>query len=350
MKKIFLFLSVCFLGGCVQPFEVEVDEGEKKLVVNGMITDEPGPYTIKINKTTSYGGFFSDVDRSIEQAEVTISDDLGTTETLRETFPGEFKTLTTGIRGRIGGSYILRIRLKNGREYVSEPETIVPVVPVDRFSFEYKEKVTLDKEKNEIKEPIFELQTSLKDPVKEKNFYKWITVGTYEISTQPEDHSVLDNNGNPVRAPKDCCSQCWIARNDYTAHVIDDRTFNGNSLVSHPVGAVPITPKYLGVKYHVELKQMSLSEKAYNFWKMLESQTAATGSVQDPAPANARGNMRSATNPDEQVLGYFGASAVSKKAIYLRNSDVPFVLPSFEFKDDCRVISGATTKKPTFWQ
>lgn len=350
MKNILLVLSLCFLGGCIQPFEVEVDEGEKKLVVNGLITDEPGPYTVKINKTTSYGGFFSDVDPSVLDAVVTITDESGNMEVLRQTAEGEFKTLTTGMRGRVGGKYTLRIRLKNGKEYVSETETINPVPAIERLNFAYNEIVKVDKDNNEIREPVFELQLNLKDPAGEKNFYKYVSVGTYEVETQPENYKVLDKRGNYIPKPKDCCRQCWVTRVDYTTHVISDRQFNGHSLLNHVVGAIPITPKYLGIKYHVELKQLSLSEKAYAFWQMIENQTSGTGSVQEPAPANAPSNIHNTADANEQVVGFFGASAVAKKSFYIRNTDVPFLMQKFEFADDCRELPGATTTKPSFWQ
>ena len=77
MKKYIAFLLLLICNSCISPFDVDVDEGAKILVVNGMITDEPGPYTVKLNKTTSYGGHFSDVHKDIPGATVSITDDLG---------------------------------------------------------------------------------------------------------------------------------------------------------------------------------------------------------------------------------------------------------------------------------
>lgn len=341
---------LCALSSCIKPFDIDVDEGAKILVVNGLITNEPGPYTVKLNKTTSYGGHFTDVHKDVLGAAVTITDDLGITETLAEVREGEFQTKVNGIQGRIGGAYTLRIRLKNGEEYVSETEKLQPVPPIDRLYFVFRETTTVDADGNEADAPLFEIRIDAKDPANEKNFYRWVSIGTYEVETQPENFKIIDRRGNQIAAPKECCWQCWITKAGYTAAVISDRQFNGKSLIGQPVSTIPITPQYLGIKYHVRLKQYSLSERGFTFWQMLGTQSSGTGSVQDPAPANLHGNITNAHNADEQVLGYFGASAVETKSMYIKRSDVPISLSRFEFPDDCRVISGATTTKPSFWE
>ena len=116
------------------------------------------------------------------------------------------------------------------------------------------------------------------------------------------------------------------------------------------VSNIPVTPQFLSIKYHVELRQYSISETVFNFWQTMESQSSGTGSIQDPAAANARGNIKNLNNPDEMVLGYFGASGVSRKSIFIDNSEVPFNLSRFVYPDDCRTIPGGTVIKPVFWQ
>src|SRR5688572_23386257 len=144
MRKYIAFLMLCALSSCIKPFDIEVDEGAKILVVNGMITNEPGPYTVKVNKTTSYGGHFSDVHKDVLGATVTITDNLGLTETLTETREGVFETDSLGIQGKAGRTYTLRIKLKNGQEYVSEPELLQAVPVIDRLYPEFKEVKSVD--------------------------------------------------------------------------------------------------------------------------------------------------------------------------------------------------------------
>jgi hypothetical protein len=350
MKNFIAILILFLLGGCIKPFDQEVDEGEKKLVVNGLITDEPGPYTVKLNKTTSYGGYFSTIDPSIDGALVIISDETGAKETLKQVREGEFQTSAGGIRGRIGGVYTLYVRLKNGQEFTSEPETLNPVPAIDRLYYGLKEVTTLDETKNELKSYSFEIKIDTKDPGTERNFYRWTTIGTYEVDTQPENYTELDKRGNPIPKPKACCRQCWLTRTDFTANVRDDRQFNGNALIGQPVTTIPITPQFMGIKYHINLKQYSISEKAFNFWQMLSTQSTGTGSVQDPAPANPQSNVHNTADPNQIVLGYFGASAVVTKTMFIGRTEVPVSLDRYIYPDDCRTLPSATTTKPAFWQ
>ncbi|HSI91326.1 MAG TPA: DUF4249 domain-containing protein, partial [Adhaeribacter sp.] len=269
---------------------------------------------------------------------------------LKEIRPGEFHTSATGIRGRVGGIYSLKVRLKDGQEFVSEPEKLNPVPPIDRLYYQLKEISYIDENNNEQRTPYFELQVDVQDPPGERNYYKWVSEGTYEVETQPEDFQMQDRLGNDIPSPKSCCRQCWIGRKDLSVKVVSDKQFDGNKMVGKAVGTIPVTPRYMGIKYHVNLQQHSLSQNAFEFWSMLEKQAVGTGSLQDAAPANAWGNMYNVQKPDERVLGYFGASAIARKEGWFQRSDVPFFLPRFVYPDDCRAIPGATTTRPPFWQ
>ncbi len=102
-------------------------------------------------------------------------------------------------------------------------------------------------------------------------------------------------------------------------------------------------------KYYFEVKQYSLTPKSYNFWRLVTSQVTGTGSIQDPPPAVIPGNIFNVDDSNEVVVGYFGASAVSKKAIFFYPKDIPFSVPQFVFPNDCRVIENITATKPDFW-
>ncbi len=350
MKNIIIFLFLIGLTGCIEPFDINTTEAEKMLVVNGLITNEKGPYKIKLNKSAPAATYFGAVDPTVNNATVIISDEQGNSEKLAMVKEGEYQTRANGIQGRIGGIYTLYIRLQDGQEYTSEPETLNPVADIDRLYFGVKEGIALDKDKNEIKKYDIEIKVDLKDPAVERNFYKWTSVGTYEVETQPENYTVTDRYGNVIPMPKPCCKQCWITRIDNTIYTLSDQQFNGNNKFGQVVTTIPVVPQYVGIKYHVALKQYSISEKIYNFWRVLDTQASGTGAVQDPAPAEVVGNMKSITNPDKKVLGFFGASAVKEKNIFVRNSELPFFAMRFEYPDDCQNLPVSTTIKPDFWE
>src|SRR5450830_594556 len=72
-------------SGCQKVINVDLNEG--------LINDRGGPYSVTITKSGSY--FNQPVLPSVSGADVTITDNTGITDTLRETTPGIYVTSRT---------------------------------------------------------------------------------------------------------------------------------------------------------------------------------------------------------------------------------------------------------------
>ena len=70
------------LPGCQKVINVDLNEAAPRIVIEGVITDRRGPYTVKISKSGSY--FNQPVLPPVSGAQVTISDNSGTIDTLKE--------------------------------------------------------------------------------------------------------------------------------------------------------------------------------------------------------------------------------------------------------------------------
>jgi hypothetical protein len=79
----------------------------------------------------------------------------------------------------------------------------------------------------------------------------------------------------------------------------------------------------LSRKYSILVRQQTLTAEAYNYWLNIQKGTEQLGSMFDPQPGQVIGNIRSIKNPDELVIGYFGAGAVTEKRIYIKPDDLP---------------------------
>ena len=349
MRKIYLFLILIILNGCIEPVDIPIEKQERLLMVDGLITDEPGPYVVRLNKSFYYGEYFGEAHPDVKNAIVTIQDDQGITEMLSETAPGKYETHKNGIRGRIGGSYQIKIRLKNGQEYISEPEVLKPVPAIEKLHTTLVQEHSLNEKNESVISNVVRVLVDTKDPANERNFYRWSSEGTYQVLTQPEDYMEKVRNVL-VHRPKPCCRDCWVTDKNYLVNVKDDRQFNGKMLIGEPILQVPATPRFFDIKYRLEVAQYSLSEGAYSFWETMKSQSKGNGTVQDPAPANAVSNIRNVSNGAEMVTGYFGASAVARKVLYITKQDIPVPILRFVYPDDCRTLPISTTEKPAFWQ
>ena len=65
----------------------------------------------------------------------------------------------------------------------------------------------------------------------------------------------------------------------------------------------------------VEVWQMSISDRAYNFWNLFFIQTTNFGGPFDTPPAPVEGNVFNPIDANEQVLGFFGVSKISTATV-----------------------------------
>lgn len=132
MKRIFIscIALVLLFTSCEKQIDIDLNSAEPKIVIDGAVTNEPGPYTVKISKTVN----FSDPNTfpPVRGATVIISDNAGIIDTLSETSPGLYKTaVLAGIPGRI---YNLKV-VAEGKNFFAV-STMPQVVNLDSLSFD----------------------------------------------------------------------------------------------------------------------------------------------------------------------------------------------------------------------
>lgn len=139
MRRFFLFLTAGLaafgLSSCLDVVDIDVPEGKPLLAVDGQVTDQGRPATVVLTLTQPY--FNDSQPPPVRGATVTIEDDLGRRDVLREETPGRYRGMGT-VLGRIGGRYTLTIAT-DGQTYRAETE-IRRTPPIDSISLEFKAK------------------------------------------------------------------------------------------------------------------------------------------------------------------------------------------------------------------
>jgi hypothetical protein len=117
MKKVFYFVMASFLilTSCEKDIELDIKGAGNTIVINGSITDQAGPYTIEVARSTSINELGSN--KGITNALVTIEDNKGNKETLTHKGNGKYQTVTT--KGLSGVKYTLNVSV-DGKTYTSE--------------------------------------------------------------------------------------------------------------------------------------------------------------------------------------------------------------------------------------
>jgi hypothetical protein len=123
-------MLVLIFGSCTKEIKVDLKSTEPKIVIEGNITNESGPYTVQIGKTVNF--FDPNQLPPVSGALVIISDNGGVIDTLTETSPGVYKTaVLAGIPGR---TYNLKVGAE-GKNF-NAISTTQQVVNLDSLAFD----------------------------------------------------------------------------------------------------------------------------------------------------------------------------------------------------------------------
>jgi hypothetical protein len=348
-----IFTLFFTLLSCVEPYEVEVPEGAQLLTVEGIISTGPGPHSITLTRSATYGSIFEGLIRPVSLATVVIRDNEGNVTFLTEGADGLKGSYFTpaNFRAQVGKSYTLQILTAEGKVYTSTPEQVASVPAIQNLDIRT---VTIPTEGSDIPKSGIQLIVDLKDPADQNNFYYWKNgPAVYILETRPDLFTPRPSDAKPNRTPepKDCCVQCfrYEAGNNQSIFVTNDDNFNGlNTKI--PAAFIADDGFRFVNKYRMDLKQYSISQGAYRFLRLVKQQSEISGSIFDPPPATLRGNMLSLDNPDEVVLGYFMAAGETSRRIYVDKNDLTYKQNRAIVADDCRVVSGAFLDPPADWR
>jgi hypothetical protein len=314
-KRIYSWFIIGFLAltRCVEPTDLKLDTNLNLLVVDGLITNNPGPYTVKLTMTAAYNRTVEGMNAGVKGAKVWISDDAGEQEQLQETEPGVYTTRATGIRGTVGRTYTLDIEIPNGKKYRSQPELLQAMAPIDSIYSEFVDASTG-------KEEGFYVYLNTNDPGNATNYYRW----------HYTNYSYRKFCNSPEEPQRQCCTPCWDIFPCKNCFILaSDALANGKTITK----LLTIVPYSLSIIYYLDVEQYSLSKNAYEFWKQMGAQSRSAGTSFDPAPAPLKGNMFNVNDQKEEVLGFFGASAYQLKGIGVKRDYLLPKLPYSEYKD-----------------
>lgn len=268
MKNIFLIiLSLFLVTSCEKEIDLDLEDQSGSIVIEGNITDQDGPYYVKITKSVA----FTQTNQypAIENAIVILNDDFGQSESLQYVGNGFYKT--NFIEGISGHTYTLQI-ITEGKEYFAKstmPESVdFEGLEQDSFMVGGETSYTLL--------PVFT------DPQALGNRYLF----SYTINNKPKryfsEFSDNINNGMPNQRP-------LILPNDEGDKPEDVKVVVGDNI-------------------HVEMR--CIDNNVYTYYSAL-LQLMGGGAGGGVTPANPPSNISNG------ALGYFSAHTVKKKSIVI---------------------------------
>ena len=318
----FILLSLTVLR-CIEPFDPPRDDFKSVLVIEGLITNAPEPQTIVISRSFPIDTL---VHLPVDGADVSITDDAGNTYALTGVGNGQYVTKWPEFQGVAGKTYQL-IVVAPGEELIQSDPVVMKKVPkIDSISWERTTRLENDGSETEG----VQIYVSTHDPQNETGNYRWQYEETWEFNTPYPSFYKWTPSGD-ITLRDENISKCW-------ADEISDKILisSTSKLASDVVSLFPITfvsateSNRLSIRYSILVRQFALTDDALFFWKQLKKMNQEMGGLFSPQPTAVEGNLHNITNPDKQVVGYFEASEVDEKRIFINRWELP----------DMRVYSG----------
>ena len=265
--KYILFISVAILlFSCEKVIEVNLNEAEPKLVIEGNITSESGPYEVVL--TTSGGYFDNSAVQAVENGIVRISSEDGSSETLTEISPGRY--ITENFVGIENKSYNLFVEV-NGETYTAT-EYLPGKVEIDSLAYE---ETNFGPPPDEMGKNI-SLLCTFTDRAETEDYYRFIIFVNGERT---------DGIFNPYLVTDDI----FINGRTYTAGLPLIRILPGDT---------------------IKLELQAIGFNTFQYFNTLND--ALEGGGMGSTPYNP------ITNLDNGALGYFGAYTISTDSIIIQ--------------------------------
>ncbi len=363
MYRLLIFLvGWTFIDACVERIEFDIPNiYSKDVVIDGLITNEPGPYTVKLSSVIAEDDTHP-LGIPLYAKRITVSDNAGHVEDLVLTGAGEYQTQVNGMQGVVGREYSIRVEMEDGSIFESAPDKMSSGGAVDSVYYAF-ESYQSSQAPTAYR---YRIYMNSHGPSDGDNFFRWKFNGTYVVRTEPKfthcpftpcgfcpppcsgaqfkNGSDLEPSDGYAFNPKTnkveyvigltcTCCRCWVSPREDKPRVSDMKYSSNGNFLKVEMGTIPVNFYTFYERYRVEIVQMSLSHVAFEYWKSIQSQKEAVGSLFQPVTGKIPTNL-SVTNGTRSVQGIFYAAAVTKKQIYLdkNTTKIPEIAVP---EDDC---------------
>ena len=264
-KHIILFSIVTLtVSSCTKEINIDLNSVNPQLVVEGNISDQSGPYLVKLSQTVNYNQ--DDTFPAVSGAIIKITDNTGNSETLTEISSGNY--YTSALQGTIGRAYNISIT-RNGKSYSGTSLMPVPVT-IDTILVDTTNSGGFRGGSRGNRKNTKTVHVKFNDPAGIANYYRFIELVNNIAKT---DIFITSDN------LRDGTNIDFTLSRDTTIHAGDS----------------------------VAVLLQSIDKKVYEYFRTLDQIASGGGGFRASTPDNPTSNL---TN---SALGYFNAFSVKSK-------------------------------------
>jgi len=313
--------------GCVEPFEPDIEESNKVMVIDGRLTDEEEIQTINVSISSPYN---NPQFKPVTGCVVHVEDDAGNGITFVESAEGIYQSNLEPDFLIVGKAYKIQVFTPDDEVYESDYDTLLACAPIDSLSYKLEVQGTSNPRLNYYG---IRFYVDVIGGFEESRNYLWTFEETWEyISYYPIqyiwDGSVFYDYATQLYGYK----VCYLTDSLNNFQVGSSSLMGKNEIHQLPLHFVSNQTPRLQEQYSLLVAQHSLSDASFLYWDRIRAQSIESGGLFETQPSRTTGNISNINDPDEKVLGYFFVSQVQEKRITVKEA---FDFPIARF--DCPV-------------
>jgi hypothetical protein len=288
---------------CIKPYNANIHNASTGyLVVSGNLNSAPAGTIINLSRTVPISDTATTVYENGATVAVECSD--GTS------FPATFMSLGNYNLGVLPldstKQYRLDIHDQAGNQYLSEYVAVIPCPPIDSIS------VTYDGSGAHI-------LANTHNPQGNSRNYIWSYEETWEYHSA--EYSYIYYEPTPPyffsRNPDQQIYTCWDSAASTSLLIYSTSKLSSDIVDGYQINEIPLGDWRLSVEYSILVSQNTLSDSAFYYLQIMQSNTENLGSIFDPLPSNPKGNITCVNDPSQPVVGYVNASGFSQTRIFV---------------------------------
>jgi hypothetical protein len=325
-RFIWFILPALVLSSCIKTYEPVIKSDDKsKYVVSGNLTDAGGQQTVNVSMTSAIDNpEFIPVVGCL----VVISDDKGHDFVMTDGGDGNYSGDIDTAFLKPGNSFMVSVHTPDGMDIVSNYDLMPTCPDIDSLFYVRLDLATSDKE---VFDKGIQFYVDLKGQETDSRFYRWEAIETYEYHATYPREWYYDGTVHHIWPPDYSRKVCWkteLVKNIYT---LSTTQLSENKYLNYPLHFVNNLTTRLAYGYSLLLNQYAISEAAYTYWEQQRANGFENGGLYERQPMSIKGNLVNVTYPDHEVLGFFGASSVRSKRIFVN----PFKDLELIYSDYC---------------
>lgn len=333
MKKN-IFICALFLSfSCVEELDlIQETSFESLLVIEATVTDEFGFQELKLTRSYALDAEGPLVESN---AEVKVLGDDGSVYNFQENVEGVYKS-TVQFSALPNVTYHLEITTSSGREYASENSSFTQPSQIDDLY--------VIRDLNENNEEGISIYVDAENSNNEQQLLRYEYEETYKIiaPTYNPFELIIQNEDYPyppevlfgltareaveffvtkeLREEQELICYNTVASNEI--FLVDTEEFEQNTLEQYRIRFISRFNYIMSHRYSILVRQYIQSPESHLFYSTLKLFSESESLLSQVQPGFLVGNIRSLTNSNEKVAGFFEVSSVDERRIYFNYADL----------------------------